>query len=778
MAWRRTLATSAFLMASDAFASFSGCGTNGSTSSPSDAGRDITVTPTVTLPDAAIEAPFTWTEVKIDGKVSLPSGVSTSVSALKVNGLLGSANPSADGSFQVAGTSSGRQGATVTDSGGKLVLLGWLRPGQTDALSTRTSAAYLLWLHLGSARFPASAWDSIVELVSKQKQVDDLALFLDEKLKTNVTFLELSNDADKSALGKKLEQLLSEMAPMSGPTKMVLVNPTYTKSGVTVLIGDKDGNAAADVNQISLMNEWRHRAHIFIGRNIDGQIVPESDFELPPTNGLNGAIGSVSDVIAGNGAYTPIYYGPVGLGTVTDENDIRKYRLRMVGAGPDPGTLTEAEKSKRSFVSMKAFLLDLFLPALFSVGSFDWLHHMFGSTAMGEFVKEMVSQTYNGQMSNAGNLVYAGDYKGAMLSLANTLQNNSEFRDWFFKTLREKVFEKLFSSENALTFTKEASTKALAALAIVDKILGAYDFLAVWRDVARANPVEDWDVTVRAPKVIFTPALASVSCAEKTGFRVSIKNAGQTLSKDITYKFESSPSFGHFTSGSNATYKDNFESTDPEVYYTSNPGGSTGGSDEITVTAIQKIAQDKGPTLKIELGKAKAKVKVDATCQGGSGYSGSTAYTSGCTVAMTSPGVVHPGDEVSIGVQAGFGGVCGSAFVYMSHAVSAKLDIGDWQTGSAGTGGVYDFCYGGAAQPMVPGGAGMALPDGNAHVVTFKIDPNLKCPSCIREIAEGTPCSSNPGNHRNISGPALVMGGNGGTHGWSTVRFFTIEVSK
>ncbi len=782
MAWRRTLATSAALMATGAFAEFAGCSnSNTNPSQAADGGRDITVTPTVTLPDAAAEVPFTWQEVKIAGKITLPAGVAANVASLKVNGLLSSATPSADGSFEVSGTSSGRQGVTLTDTSGKLVLLGWIRPGQANVLSTREAATYLLWLHLGASRFPASAWDSIVDLVAKQKQVDDLAAFLDEKLKANLNYLELSNDTDRAAIGKKLDQLLAELTPGSPPTKMVLVNPTDTKSGVTVLIGDKDGTAASDVNQITLMNEWRHRAHVFIGRNIDGQIVPESDFELLPTNGLNGAIGSVNDVIAGNGAYTPVYYGPVGLGTVTDENDVRKYQLRMVGPGLDPGTganLTESQKSKRSFVSMKAFLLDLFLPAFFAVGSFEWVHHMLGSSFMGEFVKELVAQTYSGNLINIGNLVYNGDYKGAMLGLANTLQNNDEFRKWFFETLREKVMAKLFNNENAVAYTKEASTKALAALAIVDKVLGVYDYLAVWRDVARSNAVEDWDLTVRAPKVIFTPAQASVACAEKTGFRVSIKNAGQTLSKDITYKFESSPTLGHFTSGSNSTYKDSFESTDPTIYYTSNPGGTSGGTDEITVTAIQKVAQDKGPTVKIELGKAKAKAKVEATCQGSSAYLGTTAYTSGCTVTLTSPGVVHPGDEVSIGVQAGYGGVCGSAYVYMSHAVAAKLDTGTWQTTSGGTGGVYDFCYTGDAQPMVPGGVSVALPDGNAHAITFKIDPDLKCPSCIREVVEGTPCSSNPGNHRNISGPAVVMGGNGGTHGWSTVRFFGIEVKK
>ena len=748
----------------------------------SDAIARADVAATVTLPDAGKEEPFTWAEAKIKGKIELPAGISTSVTSLTVNGILGTTSPSADGSFEVSGGSKGRQGAFVSDSSGKVVLFGWIRPGQTDTISTKTTAAYLLWLYAWSWRYPTANWDGLVDLISRQRQVDTLAAFLDEKLKTNLTFLELSNDADRSALGTKVGQLLVEIDPTWSklPTNMVLINPAETKSGVTVLIGDKDGTASSDINQITLMNEWRRRSWVFIGRNIDGQITAEQNFELPPTNGLNGVLGSVGDVINGNGAYTPIYYGPIGLGTVRDENDVRKYQLRMVGAGSGEGSgLTADQADKKLFVSIKAFLLDLFIPAFFSLGNFEWLGKMTGSSGMGEFIKELVAQTYNGNLINVGNMIYSGDFRGALLGISNVMMNNSSFRDWLFEEFRIKVMIQLFGNEAAWKFTRDASLKALSALAVVEKILGVYDYMAVWRDIARANPVEDWDITVRMPKVIFTPAQATVACGEKTGFRVTIKNAGQELSKDITYKYESNPKLGHFTSGVNSTYKDNFESTDSTVYYTADPGTNTGGMDQIKVTATQKIAQDKGPTLKIELGQAIATAKVEATCNAtGGGYIGSSAYTSGCTGAFSTPSVVYPGDEVAVTAQAGYGGVCGSGFVYMSHAVSAKIDGGEWQTGSSGTGGVYDFCYTGDPQPMIPGGVGMALPDGNSHTITFKIDPNIKCPSCVREVLEGTPCSSNPGNRRNINGPAVVMGGNGGTHGWSTVRFFKIEVRK
>jgi len=112
----------------------------------------------------------------------------------------------------------------------------------------------------------------------------------------------------------------------------------------------------------------------------------------------------------------------------------------------------------------------------------------------------------------------------------------------------------------------------------------------------------------------------------------------------------------------------------------------------------------------------------------------------------------------------------------MSYATKAELDGVD-ATQNVST-GIYDFCYWGVPQPMAPGGVGVLISDNDTHTITFTISNKIECPVCIKYIADGSPCSSNPGNTQVISAPAVVMSGSGGTHGWSTVRFFEIKVNK
>jgi hypothetical protein len=151
-------------------------------------------------------------------------------------------------------------------------------------------------------------------------------------------------------------------------------------------------------------------------------------------------------------------------------------------------------------------------------------------------------------------------------------------------------------------------------------------------------------------------------------------------------------------------------------------------------------------------------------------------YKSGCTHVLTIPGVVYPGDVVTVTAKAAYGGVCGSCSVWMSYAVSATLDGEDAGT-SVGT-GIYDFCYWGDPQPICPSGVGVNLPDDGTHTITFTIADTLIYSNCVYEITNGTACSSNYGNRKNVLGPAVVMSGNGGTHGWSTVKFYDLWVNQ
>lgn len=151
-------------------------------------------------------------------------------------------------------------------------------------------------------------------------------------------------------------------------------------------------------------------------------------------------------------------------------------------------------------------------------------------------------------------------------------------------------------------------------------------------------------------------------------------------------------------------------------------------------------------------------------------------YNSGCTQVLTGPSVVYPGDLVTVTAKANVDGVCASAWVWMSYAVEVEIDGAPGEAG--GDNYIYDYCYDGTPQPIVPGGVGVMLPDSGTHTITFYIPEDLLYSNCVREVENGTPCSSNNGNTRNVVGPAIVMSGSGGTHGWSTVKFYDLWVDQ
>ncbi len=751
-----------------------GCGSQMMSPPPlPDASGLVTLPPT---PDGGVpQAPDT----PLAGKVVLPPNIPVQMTSLKVMAMAGETTPDPEGKFTVTGAGATRQGLMLLDQDDHLLMVGFGKMGTDNAITTTTTATFYLMLFGGAMLLPPKAWDQAVDRFINAAETKEFAQFLDGKIAANPAFLELASEADKLAMAQAVGKTLVKMVPQVGKImqSLVLVNPGDSKSGVTVLIGDKDQNPVSDINQITFKNDYRRRLYAFIDRQV-GQgdtYVKEKGFELPPTNGLNGALGSVGDVIMGNGAYTPAYYGPVGLGSVLTDDEELHYRVRVLGNGqPAPWVkLTPEQESELHFVTVKNMLVDMFLPAFFALLNFDWLGGAFASPAFGDFIVQVVQNVYNGNLISVGNYLSKGDMMQAVGQFATILSQDQMVRSWILEQFRIWII-KTFNNEKWWKFSFAASGKLLVALSIVDKVLAVVDYYAVAGDGVKSNSVEDWYVTVRAPKVLLSPAKAKLSCGEKTTFTASLKNGGQKLTGDFIYKFTNTAKYGHLTTKQNNTYMDNFEVTMPDVSYTVNPGDPPDGAIDtigVEIWLVTESADDKKKKIKQYIGKAQAQAEMHKECVNTFGYVGSGAYTSGCTGALSIPTMVYPGTDVTVTAQAG-GGICSGASVWMSFATSAKLD--GQSAGKLYTSSIYDFCYSGDPQPMVPPGFGVALPDDKAHTITFHIDDQIKCPICVKEISNGVPCYSNLGNRWNVSGPAVVMGGGGGTHGWSTVRFFTV----
>lgn len=730
----------------------------------------------IVLPDASDNDATELTEIPqatASGKVSLPAASSIDLSTLEVLTFFDQQKVSSDGSFSLSGSDGARQGAMVVDQDGNALLIGWIKAGEGNALSSTSTAAMLLFFYGGGSFLPPSSWNKTAEVLLAHPATAELAQVIEQEIAAGELPLVSKNQTMLDSVDLTLTKILPSLGKIE--QALVLVNPAERKSGVTVLIGDKDGNSNADINQITLMNERRRRTHVFIERKEHSGYVEDNDFELPPTAGLNGVLGTITDVINGTVAWAPVTYGPVGLGIVETEDDKIEYRVRVVGGGMPNSSieLTASQSKKRNFTLIKALLVDVYFPFFFGQVDTAWIEKIFGSPSFKTFVETMVAKTYSGTTQSFLEAMIKGDLQGAVTTLINELANDDTFRTWFLEAIRVQVI-KHYGPGATWKLMQKWSEMILGPLAFVDNLLKVADFSAVATDWLSSKDKEQWNVSVLAPKVLLSPAKATLSCGEKGSFKATVKNGGQSIAGDLIYEFSSTAKFGTLTTAANASYENVFETSNPVVYYTISPNKIVNGSsDSIEVKVYLLLKQDKGTDKKELLGKASSTVTLTDSCSTSAGYLATTLYSSGCTVSLSSPGSVTAGEKVTITAQANTGGVCGSAHVYMSYATEATID-GVLASGSSGS-AMYDFCYDGTPQPLVPGGVQVALPDSASHSITFTVSEKLACPVCVKYDANGSTCPSNASNAQVISGPAVVMSGTGGTHGWSTVRFFEVK---
>ena len=310
---------------------------------------------TVTLPDGGVDAvdPEPPKTVAISGTVALPAGYTGSILELVVESGVETQTPDAQGAFTLQGFDGASQGVMVVDAQGNPLLLGWISPGKENAISTTSTAALLLFVAGGGPLLPAGSWGTLADLIRQSPETAKLALVLDAELLKDSAYLA----SPTPALFTSLTNALAAITPQFSILKqgLVLVNPAERKSGVRLLIGDQEGNTVADVNRITVMNEFRRRGYVFIDRKVGDLFVEQTAFEMPPTAGLSGVLGSITDAWDGKVVYNPVYLGPIGLGLVATEKKT-VYRVRVVGNGASRApeiVLTDKQQTQKQLTILK-----------------------------------------------------------------------------------------------------------------------------------------------------------------------------------------------------------------------------------------------------------------------------------------------------------------------------------------------------------------------------------------------------------------------------------------
>lgn len=382
--------------------------------------------------------------------VVLPSGVNLPLDALTVQDSLARTTPASSGTFTIPRYAGGPQIVIVKNPDGNPLLLGWMDANHT-IVSASTTAEVLAYYALGGELVLTET--DRESLIAQMPQLPGFANL------TSVIAQELAANADAFAqadanIQQAVNQLFTSTTGVTPSLQKAGAKPLdvaitpgadSTQSGVSVTSTEPAAPYYTDktVGPYStfIMNAYRRRTHAFVIEQKDtlnGQDsavnTPVTDFEVPPTVGVNGGVtGAVTDIIKAYFGNQPTAYAPV----TTDPFDLpvdagfdsTTYQVINVGPGgsgkPDAITLTPAQHQQLVQTAINGFCSDFVIPIInniiinASADSDVAANTPISGAARSAFVLELEKNFANllsGILADQDKIV-AGDYKGAFKDL-------------------------------------------------------------------------------------------------------------------------------------------------------------------------------------------------------------------------------------------------------------------------------------------------------------------------------------------------------------------------
>jgi hypothetical protein len=455
----------------------------------------------------------------LTGTVSLPSGLTTNITTLKVTNSLATSGVSADGSFALTGFTGGKHLAYVVGPSGKPMLLGWLDDTHTT-LNARSTAEVLLYLVTGCFALPAEARLTAMDLIASSSEAAQVAQAIESSLAANPDAMAIDNPAVREALSSAAASLAATSGVLSASTaiarslsanrivaKGVIVDPITEKSGLRVnLIG---------INTIVLRNKYRRPGYAYIeqisyvpeagGAAIEAH-KPLTEFKVSPVLGLNGLLGTIGDIAAGNMAYTEVDSDPVDLPMVAGAKKTT-YALTVVGPGEyygDYSLLNEAEKQKQFDTTVLFIAKDLVLPLLVNIvlPNLDGEVDLFADLGVGgvgaDFIAQMVALPGFKEQSETG------DIWGAFSTALDGLFKTASFQQVAIRFLTSKIAN--FGNTATKDLGMELGNTVFRAITFANEALVALDANAILASIRLSNYADIWVIDVTKPTVRLTPA--------------------------------------------------------------------------------------------------------------------------------------------------------------------------------------------------------------------------------------------------------------------------------
>lgn len=548
------------------------------------------------------------------GRVVLPDGAATPLSAVTVETALGAVTPNSDGSFSVPGFTDDPLLTVVMSPGGNALLMGFTDDQHTVIDARGTAEAFAYFAVGGFLVAEPADRQRLLDLLRDSVELNALAQTVAEAVTANPEAFG-SDNAQSQAVGVAVEAAVANLLD-SPATRAVLVQPSDARSGLRVNI--------TGANSIQLVNEYRRRAHVFIERvsyvpAAGGEPVPSPealrDFQISPVTGLKSLAGTIVDMVLGNVAYAPVSSEVIALPVSPEGARKTTYRVVTVGAGAntagDFAGLPANQKAQAGLTAAEQLLFDMFLPLVINVlgpnhqGTQQVLERM----RLGGLKGSLIQGFTQGAPDLLRKLT-SGETKGALLDAYNTFITDGTLRDTVFLALIgsglvvDTLTGDLFKDGAGKVYM--AAGTALKVTKVLDAALTSFDTLTMGVQLGLSNLADVWTVDVTEPRVRLNPESAAIKPGEEAQFRATVPELTGDDSVQLVYQWSIDGTLGTLTDGV-AGHLNDFESTRDSVTYTANEDAA--GLEDVVVEVYQLIV-GQGPAQRVLVGRETATVRV------------------------------------------------------------------------------------------------------------------------------------------------------------------------
>jgi len=508
------------------------------------------------------------------------------------------------------------QMAFLMDAQDNIILSGFISDANKK-ISVASTLEVLIYFRSGAFMLPFEFREKYISEIASVEGFNELTEELEEDFKQNPGYFSTS---DYIPL---LDEFLLEMIPDNDPVdirlkRQINFDPNGVRSGIQVM----DNN----FQSVILRNYYRRRAHAFIYKSsfkdkdgnetiikssFSGADVADSQQEVKSPSALDGFLGTLGVLLAGQGArYASEDTPPINIPLGVDESEA-KYKVRVIG--PSPGVSwrgrehTDAEKEKWEDLMIETLFMDMVIPLMSEAFS-----------AANDMATEEHAKVITAAVKKVADFTpfYKDLYETRDLTkfitavIDHFISNkvNSEFQDVVADLLAENAMKK---SSWEVDLNKEYRTaikkeRFLKMIKLIDLIIKGADFSKMIGEISLSSPLETFEVTAKDNDIKLSPSEASVtnfSAEELTVHTQTDLGDGQAF----LYKWSTSGKYGHLRDnlGNQGIEIENGQKTISYKAETSAADLPQNAIETVTVSAYVKQGQNL-----TKMGEAKAIISV------------------------------------------------------------------------------------------------------------------------------------------------------------------------